>query len=320
MTMRTSPTLQEVGEDALLARLARLLPLAPSPAGPGDDCAVCEISPSLPELLLLKTDAIACGVHFLPETPARRVGRKAASRVISDIAAMGGRPKQVLVTIALPPETDLLWVEELYLGIQERLDACGASLAGGETVGLPAGSAGVISVSGSGMVRRDRLITRSGAGIGDEIWVTGTLGGSISGKHLDFEPRLAEAQWLATHSRPSAMMDLSDGLAKDLPRLAAASDVGFIIRPDALPCNPGCGLSEALGDGEDYELLFTLPPMGPDTEKRFLEAWQTAFQQTKLTKIGLVTEVAKGQTLLGGWEHFSSCPKALPHISAGGIR
>jgi thiamine-monophosphate kinase len=303
-----SPTLRETGEDALLARLLKSMPMAPSPAGPGDDCAVLDISPSLDEVFLLKTDAIASGIHFLPDAPARLVGRKAASRVISDIAAMGGTPLQLLVTIALPPETRLDWVELLYLGIHDRISACGAALAGGETVSLPPGSAGVISVAGFGQVSRRNVITRCGARVGDEIWVTGTLGGSISGKHLDFQPRLAEARWLVEQFRPTAMMDLSDGLAKDLPRLASASGVGFEIEPARLPCTPGCGADQALGDGEDYELLFTMPAMTEEVGKRFRDAWTTKFSGLPVTCIGAITTAGQGRQLTGGWEHFSQGP------------
>lgn len=298
-------TLRDVGEDALLSRILRLMPLPPSPVGPGDDCAVVDLSPTLPDLYLLKTDAIVSGIHFLPEAEPCRVGRKAVARVISDLAAMGGVPSHVLVTIALPPETRLDWVEEMYLGVRDRLMCCGAVLAGGETVSLPSGSAGVISVSGFGSVPRGQLVTRDGAVPGDGIWVTGRLGGSIAGKHLDFQPRLAESRWLVTHHLPHAMMDLSDGLGKDLPRLATASGVGFRIDRGRLPCTPGCSQTQAISDGEDYELLVVLPDMDADGELSLLAAWESEFPGLGLTRIGEITRPGDGDPLCGGWEHFN---------------
>lgn len=298
-------TLSDVGEDALLARLLGLVPSAPPPIGPGDDCAVLDLSPALPQVLLLKTDAIACGVHFLPTSPAREVGRKAAGRVISDIAAMGGMPTQFLVTIALAPETRLEWVEQLYLGIRDQLIPCGAALAGGETLSLPAGAPAVISVAGLGLADRAAVVTRGGACVGDGIWVTGRLGGSLAGKHLQFTPRWREAQWLIEHLKPRAMMDLSDGLGKDLPRLAAASKVGYRLDMDHIPCTPGSTVDQAISDGEDYELLLVLPKRSDADKAELLAAWSAQFPELELSCIGEITPIGTGDELHGGWEHFT---------------
>ncbi|MEO0017515.1 MAG: hypothetical protein RLZZ522_798, partial [Verrucomicrobiota bacterium] len=234
-------SLSDIGEDPLIERLVRLLPLAPDPlAGPGDDCAVVDPGPGLDRLQLLKTDALVEHIHFLPTAPARAVGWKAIARVVSDFAAMGGIPERFLITLALSPQTPVAWAEELYRGMGDCLRRYGAVLAGGETSSVPMGSAAVIAIAATGSVRREHLTLRSTARPGDVLLVTGTLGGSGAGKHLSFLPRLPESQWLVAHFKPSAMMDLSDGLAKDLPRLAAASGCGFLLERGQLPLTPGC--------------------------------------------------------------------------------
>lgn len=290
--------LRDLGEDALIARILRGFPGGKSLAvGPGDDCAV--VDPGRGPLRLLKTDALVEGVHFLPDTPAAKVGWKAVARVLSDFAAMGGAPEHLLVTVAVDASRPLAWMDGLYRGIQKCLAAHGGVLAGGETCRLPAGA--VISVAGEGRVGRPHLTLRSGGKPGDLVLVTGRLGGSIRGKHLSFTPRLAEAAWLVRHLRPSAMMDLSDGLAKDLPRLAEASGCGFQLG-DSLPANRGCTRPQALGDGEDYELLLTASP------RRWHAAaagWSAAFPKLPLSVIGRLTEPGLSTRLAGGWDHFS---------------
>ncbi|HEX7261075.1 MAG TPA: thiamine-phosphate kinase, partial [Luteolibacter sp.] len=197
-------TLRDIGEDALIERLTGLIPRDENPAaGPGDDCAVIEPK-NPPTLLLLKTDALVEHVHFLPGAPARAVGWKAAARVVSDFAAMGGQPGHFLITLALPPETTVPWVEDLYRGIGDCLEKFGGYLAGGETSSVPAGSAAVISIAATGSVRREQVVLRSTAKPGDVLFVTGQLGGSIQGKHLAFTPRVHEAEWLVACFKPTA--------------------------------------------------------------------------------------------------------------------
>lgn len=297
-------TLRDIGEDALIARLVALVPRDPEPsAGPGDDCAVIDPGPQHDTLHLLKTDALVGGVHFLPETPARALGWKAAARVVSDFAAMGGRPERFLVTIALPPDTDVSWAEDLYRGIGDCLKAFGAVLAGGETSSVPLKSAPVISIAAIGSVRRGHLVLRSTAQPGQTLLVTGTLGGSIHGKHLNFTPRIKETYWLVSNFKPAAMMDVSDGLAKDLPRLAAASRCGYVLDRTALPLSPGSSVEDALGDGEDFELLIAMPPEQVDD---LLAAWAGVFPELRLTVIGRLVEPGTGESLIGGWDHFAA--------------
>lgn len=294
-------SLRDIGEDALIERLVQLMPRdADANAGPGDDCAVIDRVTSSPSLLLLKTDALVENVHFLPESPAKAVGWKAIARVVSDFAAMGGKPDHFLITLALPPETKVDWVEGLYQGMAECLKSYGAFLAGGETSSVPTGSAAVISIAATGSVTLNRLVLRSTAQQGDAIMVTGTLGGSFAGKHLEFTPRVEQSEWLTENFQPTAMMDLSDGLAKDLPRLAAASHCGYAIDETRVPITEGCSLSEALGDGEDFELLFTV---NQAIVEPLLAAWP--FKDLALTHIGEMLPAGQGNPMSGGWDHFS---------------
>ena len=204
-----------------------------------------------------------------------------------------------MVTLALPPETAVSWVEDLYRGIGDCLGKFGGFLAGGETSSVPSGSAAVISIAATGRVSSKQLVLRSTAKPGDVLLVTGRLGGSILGKHLDFTPRIVETGWLVGHFKPTAMMDLSDGLAKDLPRLATASGCGFSIDPSALPLTPGCTTAQGLGDGEDFEILLAIERT---RVPRLLAAWP--FPELPLTPIGGLTEIHAGDSLSGGWDHF----------------
>ncbi|MEO8615012.1 MAG: thiamine-phosphate kinase, partial [Luteolibacter sp.] len=307
-------TLREIGEDALIERLIELVPRDSSAAaGPGDDCAVIDPGPHSQTLQLLKTDALVANVHYLPDSLPRAVGWKSVARVISDFGAMGGHPERFLITLALPPETPVAWVEDLYRGIGDCLEKFGGVLAGGETSSVPSGSSAVISVAATGSVRREQLVLRSTATPGDFLLVTGKLGGSIHGKHLDFTPRVDEAAWLVSHFKPTAMMDLSDGLAKDLPRMAAASGCGFMIDQTALPITQGCTAAQAIGDGEDFELLFA---MEAERVAELFASWP--FPYLPLTVIGHLVAAGEGHSLSGGWDHFRGggfqppSPNSLP--------
>ena len=289
-------TVGELGEDGLIEKLCEGLPSEDRIViGPGDDCAVVEVGE---ELILLKTDAVVEGVHFLSDDDPKRIGWKAVARVLSDFAAMGGEPGELLVTIAVSRDREVNWLTKLYEGMQSCLEEFGGVIVGGETTSLPEGAPVVISIAGRGKVTRERLVTRSGGQIGDEIYVTGTLGGSIKGKHLDFHPRLREAAWLAENFSLTAMMDVSDGLAKDLPRLARMSGCGFSLNESALPCTEGCSTQDALNDGEDYELLFTCAQSDD-----LLGKWVAEFPDLPLTKIGELTEDPVDE-MAGGWDHF----------------
>ena len=264
--------------------IGRLTPLLPTNdfvvLGAGDDCAVVG-SPRDRWWRLLKTDAVVEGVHFLRDEKPARIGWKALCRAISDIAAMGGIPEHALITLAVRRETKLAWVRGLYAGLRKAARKFGVSIVGGETSRSPGPT--FISVALTGRVERARCITRSGGRAGDAIYVTGRLGGSLTGKHLDFTPRLAEARWLVEHFKVRAMMDVSDGLAADLPRLARASKCSPALDAARVPRTRGCTTEQALNDGEDFELLFAIAPR--DCAK--LEtAWKKKFPKLPLTRIG----------------------------------
>jgi thiamine-monophosphate kinase len=298
-------TLRDIGEDALIQRLISLVPRSPNPSeGPGDDCAVIDPGPHADSLTLLKTDALVAHVHFLPDAPARKVGWKAAARVVSDFAAMGGRPERFLITLALPAETAVSWVEDLYRGLGDCLLQFNSTLAGGETSSVPPGSAAVISIAATGTVLRQHLVLRSGGQPGDFLFVSGELGGSIHGKHLDFTPRIEQTNWLVSNFSPTAMMDLSDGLGKDLPRLADASKCGFQLDETRIPCTPGSDLRAAIGDGEDFEILFAMSPAQADALE---QAWCLRFPDLPLSRIGQLTatQATSDNFLTGGWDHFA---------------
>jgi len=303
--MNPLPTLQDLGEDEVVARLIRRLPLTRGVVvGAGDDCAVLYPPRGGRPWQLLKTDVVVEHVHFSSESAPADVGWKAAARAVSDIAAMGGWPTHAVVTVAAPPTTPVAWLTAVYRGLARCARRYKFSICGGETSGTPPGAPRLLNVTLLGEVDPGRCLRRAGAQPGDRWWVTGTLGGSLAhGRHLRFHPRLEEAQWLARHHRPSAMMDLSDGLATDLPRLAAASAVGWRLDLAALPRHRGCTLTQALSDGEDFELLFALSPR---RTRGLVEAWHRAFPRLKLTCIGEVVEAGREEPSLGrGFEHFS---------------
>lgn len=288
----------DIGEDELVARLLKNLPLqAGVEVGPGDDCAVVKRPNSR---ILLKVDSLHEGVHFLRTHPARAVGWKALARPLSDIAAMAGIPKYALVAIATPADLPVRYLEELYAGIRRAAGKFAVAVVGGETSRSPAGL--FISVTLIGETLPGGFSTRAGARDGDTIWVTGKLGGSYeSGHHLKFRPRLAEAQWLAREAKPTAMMDLSDGLGADLPRLARGSDLGFILEESKVPRSAGCDLASALGEGEDYELLFTIPPR---RAAGLLSKWKAVFPRVPLTEIGVMRKDGSRETSSAGFQHF----------------
>jgi len=293
-------TIAEIGEDALIERLVRGLPQGDDViTGPGDDCAVLRSSKA-GWLDLLKTDCILEGVHFLSDTDPAAIGWKAMSRAISDIGAMGGEPQHALVTLLVSGERSVRYAEEIYKGLRRAAKQFSVSIVGGETSAAPQT---MISIALTGRVRESACVPRSGGTPGDLLFVTGRLGGSFQSRHhLDFQPRVTEAQWLAGTHRPNAMMDLSDGLAKDLPRLAEASHCGYWIDPEKLPINKGCNLQQAISDGEDYELLFAIP-LG---ESAIMESeWPSRFPDIPLTQIGmLIKDPAASTKLDGGWDHF----------------
>jgi thiamine-monophosphate kinase len=291
--------LRQIGEDRLLARL---MPTGRRfknvMAAAGDDCAVVRSAGR--ELLLLKTDCVVEGIHFSKRDDAAAVGWKAMMRPLSDFAAMSGVPKFALVTLVAPPTKTVAWTEKLYAGLRGAAHKFDVQIIGGETSATH-GSA-VISVNVTGVVEKDRWVSRSGGRAEDELFVTGKLGGSIRGKHLRFIPRIAEARWLTKNFSIHAMMDLSDGLGADLPRLVRASSLGFAIDESAIPRNHGCTIAQAINDGEDYELLFALPRRDA---RKLATRWKKKFPKLLLTRIGRLTRHSSPVTRhFRGYVHF----------------
>ncbi|MFO0832687.1 MAG: thiamine-phosphate kinase [Phycisphaerales bacterium] len=264
--MREGELLQRI-----YARSADLPSLFPQVlVGPGDDCAVVAVGDGA---ILLKVDQVVEGRHFSSQTPVDLVARKAIARAVSDIAAMAGRPSAAVVGAVLPPGFPQAGADQLYDALLRWSSHFGCPLVGGDTAVFGAGPGGslTLSVSIIGVPHRARgPVLRSGARVGDGVFVTGTIGGSLDhsgpfpggGRHLTFEPRLREAAWLADRlgSHLHAMMDVSDGLGIDAGRLAERSGVAVELEGQRVPLSKGCGdVLRACADGEDYELLFTAP-------------------------------------------------------------
>jgi thiamine-monophosphate kinase len=293
--------LRDLGEDWLIEQLLprRSLKKAVATAS-GDDCAIVEAQ-HRHRLLVLKTDCIVEGVHFLRRTNALDVGWKAMMRPLSDFAATSAVPQFALITLMAPKQTKVAWVKELYRGLCRAAKRFEVSIVGGETSSTPGPVA--ISVSVVGFVERDRWISRRGGKAGDDLFVTGRLGGALKQKHLQFIPRIAESRWLTKNFSIHAMMDLSDGLGTDLPRLARASKVGFNIETEKLPLTRGAKINDAISEGEDYELLFAVSPRH---RSRLQRAWVKKFPNLPLTRIGSLNRQSTidNRKLPGGYVHF----------------
>jgi thiamine-monophosphate kinase len=233
---------------------------------PGDDLAVLKWPAG--ELLLAGADQVLDGIHFdsAVHSP-RQIGRKAMNRNLSDCAAMACVPAAAIATVAAPRGVGVDYLKELYLGLRDAGDAFACPVVGGDT-GVWDGKL-ALSVTILGRSAGVEPVTRWGARPGELVCVTGPLGGSLLGRHMDFRPRVNEALSLVVTGPTTAMIDLSDGLSRDLGHLCRESGVGAVVYEEKLPvhedaiemCRDGrTPLDHALNDGEDYELLFTLSP------------------------------------------------------------
>jgi thiamine-monophosphate kinase len=285
---------QPLTEDRFIRLMLRLgRGRGPRPVvGIGDDAAV--LAPPAKSRTLVTTDLLTEGVHFLARrTPPRLLGRKAMAVNLSDIAAMGGVPLQAVVSVGLPRGTTFAFARALATGLAEQARRHRVTIVGGDTC---AAQRLFVSVTLLGAVEIGREVRRSGARPGDRLYVTGTLGASAAGlsllrqrarqgapagkravhegeraalkAHLDPEPRVLFGRALGLAGIARAMIDLSDGIAKDLPRLCEASRTGGVIEAAAVPVDPAArrllgprrALEAALAGGEDYELLFAAEP------------------------------------------------------------
>jgi thiamine-monophosphate kinase len=288
-----APVVSDWGETLIIERIRKWLGKVtpPSPAGIGDDCAL--LIPPDGKGILLTTDSLNYGHHFNDSVAARQAGSKLVKRNISDIAAMGGKPGPALLNLLMGQDLSCTWLAEFISGIEESCLSFGVEIVGGDISQLGNGQFSA-NMSLCGFIAGAPKL-RTGASIRDSIYVTGTLGGSIRGKHFDFEPRLREGQWLAEKDCCTAMMDLTDGLGKDL-RAILPPDSSASIRPSAIPVSDAAtklsagdvqaARKRAFCDGEDYELLFTVS--AHQTVQHFENEWHRTFPQLHLTRIGSI--------------------------------
>ena len=294
-------SLRELGEDGLLAQiLPQLKQNSRVVAGAGDDCAAVKFR-GAKKWLLLKSDCVVEGIHFVAGSSARAVGWKAMMRGLSDFAAMSGVPQFALITLIIAGKKQVRWVCDLYRGLNQAARYFDVAIVGGETSDTDGPSIVIVSIAG--FVEANRCILRSGGKANDDLFVTGKLGGSVRRRHLNFVARVKEARWLAANFKVHAMMDLSDGLGADLPRLARASRLGFSVDQGALPVSRGCTVQQAISDGEDYELLFAISRRD---RARLERTWRRKFPKLGLTRIGYLHQRSKikDQTFLRGYVHF----------------
>ena len=259
--------------------------------GIGDDCAAINVSSY--KLCLITTDMLVDGTHFdLEKCTVRDVGRKAIACSISDVAAMGCQATVAVVSICFPDHTTEKFAQELYKGIWSIADKYDIEIAGGDIIS--GHSPLCINVTMLGRDEGLKPVRRSGARVGDKILVTGTLGGSLLGKHLRFEPRLKEGLILNKNFTIHAMIDISDGLTADLNHILEESQVGAILYEDRIPISQAAveiskktgnpPLYHALSDGEDFELLITLSKA---QSRKVLES--RLFSDTLINCIGEIT-------------------------------
>ena len=279
--------------------------------GIGDDSAVFNVSDD--QQILITTDSLVENVHYIKEEVAyQQIGRKALARSLSDIAAMGGKPKYILVSIIKPNELSVNQINKLYEGMDELIDLYDLNIIGGD---LSCGGSLILNVTVIGFCAKDKAILRSNAKPGDGVFVTGCLGSAVEEKHLSFMPRVFEGQFLIDNFIINSMIDISDGLAKDLKHIIRESGYDIEIHEKKIPYSDRNlsnkdPLYHALNDGEDYELLFTSQQL----ESEFQSGLYNKFQ-LHCCQIGCVCEKGKelfiitenGQRIKSldeGYQHF----------------
>lgn len=331
-------TLKDLGEAGIIRLIqgkgAQKLP-SYIKKGIGDDCAVLETSGD--RVLLVTSDTLIEGVHFTAHTLSpEALGWKALAVNISDIAAMGGIPRTAFLSIGLKPDSKVGFLESFMAGFNALADKTGIVLAGGDTVESP--SFVLITITLLGDSLSEYLVFRSGARVGDDVWVTGPLGNAAAGlfllqnrqatsgyesmvrAHQEPIPRLDMGKALAESGLAHAMIDISDGIAKDLGHICEQSGVGAVVQESSIPMSDKLlklaveaeksPLDWSLHGGEDYELLFTAS--SADEEKIVsLTAKVSGSPAAKIGTIiqehGIWLETEKGKEPLGpgGYAHFS---------------
>jgi thiamine-monophosphate kinase len=254
----------KIGEFGLINRIKKIIKTDASVIqGIGDDCAVIEFNKD--KYLLFTCDMLIEGIDFTSQDKPYLVGRKALAVSISDIAACAGLPRYVLVSLGAPKNISIKKVDGIYKGIVNLAKEYNINIVGGD---ISRARQLTLDISILGFVEKKFLVLRNGAKKGDIVFVTGELGGSILGRHLTFKPRIKEARFLIKNFKINSMIDISDGLAQDLSHILEQSNVGAIIYEGLIPQSKNAhNLHDALYMGEDFELLFTMPP---DEAKRLM--------------------------------------------------
>lgn len=301
--------IRDIGEIGLIKRFAKSIRVDSSVVkGSGDDTAVIKWTKD--KYQLFTCDMLVEDIHFKTgrATP-REIGRKALARNISDIAAMGGIPKHAVVSMGINPGSQVAFIEKVVAGMIRLANQYKINIVGGD---VSKSDKLVIDVALIGEVEKKNLVLRSGARPGDLIFVTGAVGGSAKGRHLDFEPRLAQARILVRNFRINSMIDISDGLVLDLGRILDASHAGARIHESLIPVSKEAdSFEKAISEGEDFELLFT---MSPQEAKRFFRKG-LEMMHAPVTLIGEVLPKKAGYRLVredgsekklgrGGYLHF----------------
>ena len=285
--------LKDIGEIGFIEHLARKARYDRSVIkGIGDDTAVIRWTKD--KYLLYTCDISIEDVHFRLNKDATpyQIGWKALGRNISDIAAMGGVPRYAVVSAGINPGMPVSFADGIYKGIKELAKKFRVNIVGGDT---SRSDKLVVDVSLIGEVEKNNLVLRTGAKKGDVILVTGAIGGSLKGRHLDFVPRLAEARTLVKNYKINSMIDVSDGLVLDLWRILDASGAGARIYESLVPVSKDAvSFEKAVTDGEDFELLFT---MSPREAKRLFKYWFDKME-TPVTLIGEVLDKKAGYRLV----------------------
>jgi thiamine-monophosphate kinase len=319
----SEPAVSDLGEHALIERIRARLPSAPGfvVVGIGDDAAVLE--PERNALEVMTTDCLVEGVHFnFAFASPSDVGHKALAVNLSDIAAMGASPRVALLSLILPAAWPVPSLDALIESMAALAARSKVSIVGGNIARSPGPL--VVDVTLVGSVHRRRVLTRSGARAGDDLYVTGSLGGAALGlrvltanphdtspaaqRHRKPEPRLRFGSLLGRNRVARACVDLSDGLADGVRQIGNASAVGAVIDARSVPLEPGATLQDALSGGEDYELLFAVSPK----LRRRLDGIRRLTKDLAVSRIGRLTsdraflleEPGKTDTLPRGFVHF----------------